>query len=193
MRRLSLAAAVAFVALSAHAASSPLKAGVFDPPYAAPDFSLTGSNGADVKLSAFRGKVVLLGFGYSHCAYVCPTTLATLAKVHRKLGASGKDLQVVYVTVDPERDGPRQLHDYLAAFDPSFIGATGTSPELAKVRQAYGITSNKLAIGKDSVDYYFDHSSSVYLIDREGRLRAMMPYGHGVDDFAHDVAILLKQ
>lgn len=192
MKRLALIAAT-LLGFAAHAADGALKAGVFDPPHPAPDFSLTGSDGSDVRLSHYHGKVVLLGFGYSHCAYVCPTTLATLAKAHKKLGARGKDLQVVYVTVDPERDSPAELHAYLAAFDPSFIGATGLPNELAKVREAYGVTAARLAIGKDAVDYYFDHSSSVYLIDRQGRLRALMPYGHSADDFAHDVAILLKK
>jgi protein SCO1/2 len=178
------------IACAAHAADNTLKAGVFDPPRAAPDFSLMGSDGKDLKLSQYRGKVVVLGFGYTRCSYVCPTTLATLAKAHKKLGPSGNDVQVVYVTVDPERDGPRRLHDYLATFDPSFIGGTGPAPALANVRKEYGVTSRRMAVGPD---YYFDHSSFVYLIDREGRLRAMMPYGHSADDFAHDVAILLKQ
>ncbi|HLX24130.1 MAG TPA: SCO family protein [Usitatibacter sp.] len=178
--------AAAVIAQPVRAAEGTLRAGVFDPPRAAPDFSLTGSDGNELKLSRYHGKVVLLGFGYSHCAAVCPTTLATLAQARRKLGATGKDLQVVYVTVDPERDGPVQLHDFLATFDPSFIGGTGTPRALAAVRQGYGITSTKVANG-------FDHSSFVYLIDREGRIRALMPYGHGADDYAHDAAILLRE
>ena len=147
-------------------------------------------DGSELTLSRYRGKVVLLGFGFSSCAYVCPTTLSTLARAQKKLGALGKDLQVVYVTVDPERDTPDRLRAYLASFDPRFVGATGTPDALGKVRQAYGITAVRQAAGSD---YYFDHSSFVYLIDREGRLRALMPYGHGADDFAHDAAILLKR
>ena len=112
---------------AAHAADGRLKAGVFDPPRAAPDFSLMGSDGAPLKLSAYRGKVVALGFGFTHCGEVCPTTLATLAKARKKLGTSGDALQIVYVTVDPQRDSPEAMRSYLAAFDPTFIGGSGTS------------------------------------------------------------------
>ena len=107
-----------------------LKAGVFDPPRAAPDFSLKGSDGSELKLSRYRGKVVALGFGFTNCEFVCPTTLATLAKARKKLGAAAGDLQVVYVTVDPARDTPQRMREYLAAFDASFIGATGTPAQL---------------------------------------------------------------
>jgi protein SCO1/2 len=184
---------MALLSCAAHAAGMNLKAGVFDPPRAAPDFSLDGSDGGKLELSRYRGKVVVLGFGFSQCAYVCPVTLATLAKAHKRLAAHGKDFQVVYVTVDPERDSPLQLRGFLANFDPTFIGATGTSDELAKVRAAYGITAVKKPMGDNPANYSMDHSSFVYLIDREGRLRALMPYGHSADDFVHDVAILLER
>jgi protein SCO1/2 len=81
-----------------------LKAGVFDPPRLAPDFALRGSDGSELKLSTYRGKVVLLGFGFTSCAAVCPITLGTLAQAHKKLGAQASELQVIYITVDPERD-----------------------------------------------------------------------------------------
>ncbi len=185
MKKVALLAA-ALLACSVHAADGTLRAGVFDPPRAAPDFSLSGSDGNELNMSRYRGKVVLLGFGYSHCAAVCPITLATLAQAHKKLGATGKDLQVVYVTVDPERDSPARLREFLGHFDPSFVGGTGAPQALAAVREAYGISATRLANG-------FDHSSFIYLIDREGKIRAMMPYGHGADDYAHDVAILLRK
>ena len=184
--------ALILLATAVHAADGKLKAGVFDPPRQAPDFSLSGSNGDELTLSRYRGKVVLLGFGFTSCAYVCPTTLSTLAKARKKLGSSGNDLQVVYVTVDPERDNPEKMRSYLSSFDASFIGATGTPEALGNVRRAYGVVATKVN-GKDTADYSIDHSSFVYLIDREGSLRALMPYGHSADDFAHDVAILLKK
>jgi protein SCO1/2 len=174
-----------------HAAEGRLKSGVFEPPRGAPDFALDGSDGKVLELRAYRGKVVLLGFGFTNCAYVCPTTLATLAKTRRQLGGSAKDLQVVYVTVDPERDSRERLRTYLAGFDPTFIGATGNPRELDKVRQAYGIVAKK--VGTDPASYAIEHSSFVYLIDRAGSLRAMSPYGSSADDIAHDVAILLKK
>lgn len=169
-----------------------LKAGVFDPPRVAPDFSLKGSDGSELKLSRYRGKVVALGFGFTNCEFVCPTTLSTLAKARKKLGAAASGLQVVYVTVDPARDTPQRMREYLAAFDASFIGATGTAAQLESVRKEYGIATLKKP-GKDSAHYALDHSSFVYLVDRTGNLRALSPYGSSSDDIAHDVAILLKK
>lgn len=164
-----------------------LKAGTFDPPRMAPDFSLSGSNGAPLKLSAYRGKVVLLGFGFSNCTAVCPVTLATLQAARRKLGAQAAGLQVIYITVDPKRDTVAQLKRYMTGFDPSFLGATGSEAQLAAVRRNYGIAA-KQAPGPDGA---YSHSSFIYLIDRQGRLRALMPFGHGADDYVHDVRILL--
>ena len=184
---------VLFLAGAVNAADGRLKAGVFDPPRSAPELGLSGSDGSELRLSRYRGKVVLLGFGFTNCGYVCPTTLATLAKAQRKLGADGKDMQVVYVTVDPERDSPERMRAYLGAFDLRFIGGTGTPEQLSKVRQAYGVQATRIPMGSDPKSYAVDHSSFVYLIDREGSLRALMPYGHSADDFAHDVALLLKK
>jgi len=163
------------------------KSGVFEPPREAPDFALQGSNGAEVKLSQYRGKVVVLGFGFSHCPEICPTTLDRLAKAKKRLGAAGNDVQVVYVTVDPERDTPQRLKTYLAAFDPAFIGGTGSAAQLERVQKEYGIIAKK--VGQHGID----HTTSVYLIDRQGLLRVMVPYGKSADDIAHDAAILLKK
>src|SRR5262250_1912177 len=106
-------------------AGPPLKAGMFDPPRLAPEFSLSGSDGSEVTLARYRGKVVLLAFGFTHCAAVCPTTLAALAQTRSQLGETANSVQVIYVTVDPARDSAARLREYLAAFDPSFMGATG--------------------------------------------------------------------
>lgn len=188
----AFAAALLGLALATGAAASApaFKAGVFDPPRQAPDFELRGSDGHELRLSRYRGKVVLLAFGYSHCTAVCPVTLATFATARLRLGAAASDVQVVYVTVDPERDTPGRLRQFLGNFDRSFVGGTGTEAQLAAVRKEYGVTATKIPLG-DS--YNYAHSSFTYLIDRSGRIRALMPYGHGSDDFAHDLAILLKE
>ena len=165
-----------------------LKAGVFDPPRPAPEFSLPGSDGAEVALARYRGKVVLMAFGYTSCAAVCPITLATLAEARKRLGPVADAVQVIFVTVDPERDDTAHMKDFLAAFDPSFIGATGKPDALAAVRQNYGVTAIRHGTGDD---YVMDHSSSIYLIDRAGKLRGLMPYGHDPDDFVHDIKLLL--
>jgi protein SCO1 len=143
-----------------------------------------------VTLARYRGKVVLMAFGYSSCAAVCPITLATLAEARSSLGEAADAVQVIYVTVDPERDDAVRMKDFLAAFDPSFVGATGKPDALAAVRQKYGVTAVKHGTGDD---YVMDHTSSVYLIDRAGKLRALMPYGHDAGDFVHDIKLLLVQ
>jgi protein SCO1 len=167
-----------------------LKAGVFDPPRQAPDFTLQGSNGSDLKMNAYRGKVVLLAFGFTSCADVCPVTLGTFADAHRKLGPAAADVQIVYITVDPERDAPERMNKYLAGFDPTFIGGTGSAAQLAAVRKDYGISAEKKVFGSA---YTYSHSSFTYLIDRRGRIRALMPYGHSPDDYVHDLKILLGE
>jgi protein SCO1/2 len=168
-----------------------LKAGVFTPPRLAPEIALRGSDGADLKLARFRGKVVLMFFGFTHCADVCPVTLAVLAQARQQLGARASEVQVVYVTVDPERDDAAHLKKYLAAFDASFVGATGKPEALAAVRDSYGVSARKIGSGTEG--YAIAHSSSVYLIDPEGRLRAMMPFGHSAADYVHDVGLLLRK
>jgi protein SCO1/2 len=186
-----LAAVVTLMFTAAHGANaSTLKAGVFSPPRQAPDFSLQGSDGRELKLSRYHGKVVVLGFGFTSCAEVCPTTLATLAQARRKLGAAGNDVQIVYVTVDPERDVAERMKKYLDTFDPTFIGGTGTAEQLSTVRKDYGVFAERKVQGNS---YSVAHSSFTYLIDRHGGLRALMPYGHGPDDYAQDLRVLLKE
>jgi len=188
---LSLLLASVTGAASVNARAAPaLKAGVFEPPRAAPEFSLRGSDGAELTLARYRGKVVLMSFGFTHCAAVCPITLATLAEAKKGLGNAADAVQVIFVTVDPERDDVARMKTYTAAFDASFVGATGTPDALAAMRRSYGVTARKQVT---SDGYVMDHSSSIYLIDRTGKLRAQMPYGHSAGDFVHDVKLLLAQ
>ena len=188
MRRRALM--LAALPLGAAAANERLKAGVFDPAQPAPEFALKGSDGAALNLARFKGKLVLLVFGFTNCPEVCPTTLATLAQARKQLGADAADVQVVYVTVDPERDDAARIRQYLAAFDPSFIGGTEAPATLSAMRKRYGVVAEKIAATQPNA-YGMNHSTSVWLIDRAGRLRAMMPYGHPAPDFVHDLKLLL--
>ena len=191
MNRILALSLATLVATAAGATDVPaLKAGVFSPTHPAPEFKLAGSDGAPLTVARFRGKVVALAFGYSHCADVCPVTLATLAQARKLLGPQAAGFQVVYVTVDPERDDAARLKTWLTAFDASFVGGTGNAQSLDVVDKAYGISVKKMESANGPL---FGHSSSVYLIDREGRLRAMMPYGHVAEDYAHDVRLLMQQ
>ena len=193
MRRflvLFLSGIAAFANAAAPAADEPLKAGVLSPVMAAPSLKLAGSDGKPLSLERFRGKVVLLAFGFSNCGEVCPITLATLAGARRKLGAEAAGVQVVYVTVDPERDDAAQMRKFLGAFDRTFVGGVGTRAQIDAAQKSYGISSVKKVNADGS--YTIGHSSSIYIIDRAGRLCAVMPYGHPVDDFVHDLKILLR-
>ena len=189
-RTLMLFLSLLFAAAADGADDTDLKAGVFTPARPAPDFTLSGSDGSKLQLSKYLGKVVILAFGFTSCPDVCPTTLAVLAQARRNLGRDGDEVKVVYITVDPERDDAKRMRKYLAAFDPTFVGGTGSPERLAAVRREYGIAADKKRAGSD---YVVAHSSYIYFIDRAGRLRALMPYGHTADDYVHDVRILLKR
>ena len=186
-----LGATLAFAATDTKPASQPgLKAGVLSPVMPAPALKLQGTDGRPLDLANYRGKVVMLAFGFSSCGEVCPITLATLAGARRKLGAEAEGVQVVYVTVDPERDTAERMKKYLASFDPTFVGGVGTREQIDLAQKNYGISSKKIEFSGGG--YTIGHSSSIYLIDRAGGLRAVMPYGRTVDDFVHDLRILLR-
>jgi protein SCO1/2 len=191
IRRLALLLLLGTSVASAAPAPGAFKAGVLSPVMAAPELKLQGSDGEPLSLARYRGKVVLLAFGFSSCGEVCPITLATLAGARKKLGDEAAKVQVVYVTVDPERDDAARMRKYLASFDASFVGGVGTRAEIDAAQKSYGISSTKKVYADGN--YTIGHSSSIYMIDRAGGLKAVMPYGHTADDFVHDLKILLRQ
>jgi protein SCO1/2 len=190
VKALFLSPLLALLLFAGAASSEQMKAGVFDPPRPAPEIALPSSKGTPLKLSDYRGKVVVLEFGFSHCPAVCPVSLASLAQAKQQLGPRGKDVQVLFVTVDPARDTAERLHAWLANFDPGFVGVTGSEAQIAQVLKDYGISAAKHPV-KGSNEYSMSHSSYLYFIDRQGRQRAMMPFGRPAADIAHDLAILL--
>lgn len=197
MKTLSLIGLLLFLSSSALAAAeqatekSSLKSGVFEPPRTAPEFSLPSSQGGKFTLSEYRGQPLVLSFGFSSCPQICPMTLANLVAVKQQLGALSDQVQVVFMTVDPERDSPEQLHHYLANFHPDFIGLTGEPEELATVREAYGISTEREDYGEGQYDVH--HSSFLYLVDRRGLLRSLVPFGTNPEDITHDLRILLQE
>jgi protein SCO1 len=190
---LSLLAVLALTQVCRAQDDADLSAGVFSPPRSAPDFSLNGSDGEELTLGRYRGKVVLLAFGFTNCADTCPVTLAVLAQARQELGAAGDGVQVLYITVDPERDDAERMRNYLAGFDATFIGGTGSDDRLAAVRDEYGVFATKNDDKDKEMDGSMSHSSYVYLIDRSGMLRALMPFGRETDDFVHDIRMLLHE
>lgn len=181
------------VVAAAAVAKDEWKGGLFEPARPAPDFELQGSNGAPVKMSQFRGKVVALAFGFTYCPRICPVTLANLTQVYGQLGAAAADLQVVFVSVDPERDSPSRMREFLSFFNPTFVGATGTADQLDAVRQAYGIMATRAQSQNKKLGYEVHHSSFIYLIDRQGNLRLLIPFGKPSSDIANDVKLLLQR
>jgi protein SCO1/2 len=155
------------------------------------DFELVGSGGKAVKLSSFQGKLVVLYFGYTFCPDVCPTTLAELARGMKKLGRSAEEVQVIMVTVDPERDTPDVLAQYVAHFDSRFLGLSGTAEQIAAAAKSLGIYYQKHE-GTAASGYLVDHTASVNVIDRNGYLRLVFSYGTPGEDIASDLANLLR-
>jgi protein SCO1/2 len=155
-------------------------------------FLLTDHNGKVRSLEDFRGKIVVVFFGFTHCPDVCPTTLAELAGAVKKLGPKGKKVQVLLVTVDPERDTPEVLAKYVTAFGPEFLGLRGSAEETARVAKEFKVIYQKVA-GPRPENYTMDHSAGSYVFDTRGRLRLYVGYGKGADVFAHDIELLLKQ
>lgn len=158
----------------------------------AQDFTLQGSNGRPVTLSEFRGKPVLLYFGYTTCPDVCPTTLADLKKAMQELGSAKDKVQVLFVTVDPERDTAERLATYLQYFDPSFIGLTGSLPDIEAIASRFGVIFKKNTTVTSAADYLVDHTSAVLLLDADGTLRLMFPYGTSGEQLASDTKLFMR-
>lgn len=152
-------------------------------------FVLTGHDGKRHQLADFKGKAVALFFGYTHCPDVCPTTMLEFGQVAKILGPDADRLQVLFVTVDPERDTPVVLAGYVPHFDKRFLGLTGTAAEVAAVAKQYKIIAQKQPAAAGG--YTVDHSAGTYLFDPEGKLRLYSPYATPANDIAHDVKALL--
>lgn len=140
------------------------------------DFTLHAAQG-DAALHNFRGKVVLLYFGYTWCPDICPTSLALLGQaLHGMAPVELEQVQAIFVSVDPARDTVERLAEYVRYFHPSMIGATGTAEQVAEVAQRYGVAYRKVE-NPDSPDYVVDHSSQTYVIDQRGRLHTVLQHG----------------
>ncbi|MGE3348435.1 MAG: SCO family protein [Ramlibacter sp.] len=157
----------------------------------AKDFPLTDHNGQPRGIADFKGKIVVVFFGYTQCPDVCPTSMAELAEVKRSLGPDADKLQGVFITVDPARDTPEVLKAYMANFDPTFLALRGTPEQLAAVAKDFKVYYKKVD-GKTPTSYTMDHSAGSYIYDTQGRIRLYTRYGGGAQALADDVKLLLK-
>lgn len=157
-----------------------------------PNFTLTGPNGKPVNLIDYRGKVVMLYFGYTYCPDICPATMAELADAVEALGRRGDEVQVIMVSVDPERDTPERLAQYVSHFHPSFIGVTGTEEELVAVTTPLGIFYEKHE-GTAASGYLIDHTATVVVLDKKGYLRLVYSFGTTGEEMAEDLRYLVRQ
>jgi protein SCO1/2 len=155
---------------------TPLPGTVFDPPIEVADFTLTSHTGEPFRLSDLRGKVAMLFFGYTNCPDVCPTTLAEFKRIKALLGDDADQVAFVFISVDGARDSPERLAAYVRAFDPDFIGLTGTDAEIRAVAQDYGVFFQRVDYDNPE-NYLVDHTASSFAIGPDGRWRAKFSYG----------------
>jgi protein SCO1 len=165
----------------------------YEEPYpVAPEIELTRSDGERFRLSERRGEVVALFFGYTSCPDICPTTMAELNQALEKLGDQADEVQVLFVTVDPQRDTPARVQEYVNHFNPDFIGLSGSEAELAKVWNDFGVF-REIVEGTSAAGYLVNHTARVTLIDQQGNLRISFPFETPVEDVVYDLKLMLKQ
>lgn len=170
---------------------------IIDPPLPAADFKLTNHNNQTIQMSDFRGNLVLVYFGFIFCPEECPTTLGIWKRVHAGLGENAKQVDFMMISVDPERDTPEKLGEYLAVFHDEFFGLTGTLEQIEDVASDFSISFHKVALdGSPDVevgdDYLIEHAAITYLIDQTGKIVLAFPYNTGVDEIISTLNGLLE-
>lgn len=175
---------------SGHGSGSPFKGIDITGADYARGFQLTDFNRQPRSLADFKGKVVMLYFGFVQCPDVCPTALTRAAAVLQQLGPQAADLQVIFVTVDPERDTPELLREYMASFDPSFLALTGSATDIKKTADEFRAYYKKVPTGSS---YTMDHTALSYLFDRQGKVRVVLRHEQTADDYTADIRTLLAE
>ena len=156
------------------------------------DFQLDSTLGRSVTLSDFAGKYIAIYFGYTTCPDICPTTLADLGKAVKLLGDTAEKVQVLFVTVDPERDTISRLRDYLAYFGPEIVGMRGSLEETERIASQFGVAYEKRYASESATDYLIDHSSAVIVLDPARRPQLMFPFGVTAEQIASDLTTLIR-
>ncbi len=184
--------AVAVVAMIVFKQPYTFHGAVINPPLPVTDFALQTANGETFRLSDAKGKIVLLFFGYTSCPDVCPTTLAIFKQVYERLGEDAQKIAFVMITADPDRDTPEKVAEYVARFNPEFIGLSGSLSNLEPIWKQLGVFVEKQDSGS-AAGYLVSHTSSIYVLDPNGGLLMTFPYGTTAIDMADDLTELSKQ
>lgn len=166
---------------------------LIEPPTTAPEIALNDPQGQPWRLGEQGGKITLLFFGFTNCPDVCPTALADIAAARKQLGGDAERVQAALITVDPERDTPAVLGRYVTRFDSTFVGLHGSQSELEPILKSYGVYAAKRELPNSALGYTMDHTGSIYVIDQQGRWRAMLDHGTPVSDIVNDLRYLLRE
>jgi protein SCO1/2 len=169
-----------------------LKGTVYEEPRPTPQFSLQNAAGETVTLEDYRGKVVPIYFGYTFCPDVCPLTMANLARVQSELDDDGEQMQVLMITVDPQRDSATVVQEYVQSFHPTFTGLSGTEEQIAAAADPFGVFF-QAAEGSAATGYLVDHTARIFVIDKSGDLRVTYAYDAPVEDIAADMRALIAE
>ena len=165
---------------------------LIEPSPQAVDFELEKVDGGIFRISAQKGRVVLIFFGYANCPDFCPTTMSEYKKIHAELGEQAEQVDFVFVTIDPERDSPEQIESYVTAFNSSFIGLSGTVEELQPVWDGYWVFRQKQEVESEA-GYLMAHTTRIYVVDKLGNLRLTFPFGLTANSMTGDVERLLAE
>lgn len=165
---------------------------LIEPSPQAVDFELQKADGGSFRMSAQKGRVVLIFFGYANCPDFCPATMAEYKKIHANLGEQAEQVDFVFITIDPERDRPEQIENYVRAFNSSFIGLSGSIEELQPVWDGYWVVREKQEVDSET-GYLMAHSTRIYVIDKQGKLRLTFPFGLTAGSMTSDVKRLLAE
>lgn len=165
---------------------------VYPEPRQSPDWTLQNAAGEPVSLQDYRGKVVPIYFGYTFCPDICPTTMANLARVQREVDDAGEHMQVLMVTVDPQRDTPAVVQDYVASFHASFAGLSGSGAQIAAATEPFGVFY-EVAEGSEATGYLVDHTARVFVVDKSGALRVSYRYDTPTAEIASDMRALISE
>ena len=184
--------AALLVGMQLYAGGESFQGSAIEPSPPAHEFSLERATGETYSLSERQGQVVLIFFGYANCPDFCPTTLSDFKRVHENLGEEADGVDFVFITIDPERDSPERIEEFVTSFNPDFGGLAGSEEELQPIWDGYFVVREKQE-GDSEAGYLMAHSTRVYVIDKLGRLRLTFPYGLGADAMTSDVRRLLAE